>query len=205
MSHSTDFFEHKAESFDNNRPHLESIEKISNAIVNAVQLQPSMHIMDFGSGTGLLLERLAPHVKKVTAVDVSPSMNKVLEGKRDKLACELEILPIDLSTAELEDRYDGIVSSMTMHHIENVEQMFHQLYKFVKPGGFVAIADLDKEDGTFHKKEELGVYHHGFERDLMARAASDAGFQSISLETASHVAKDYGNYPIFLLTGWRKD
>ena len=40
--------------------------------------------MDFGSGTGLLLEIIAPRVNKIAALDISKTMNKELESKHGK-------------------------------------------------------------------------------------------------------------------------
>ncbi|MCA9579766.1 MAG: class I SAM-dependent methyltransferase [Myxococcales bacterium] len=39
-------------------------------------------VLDFGCGTGLLSERIAPHVAEVVAVDASPAMVAVLADKR---------------------------------------------------------------------------------------------------------------------------
>lgn len=42
---------------------------------------PDTRVLDFGCGTGLLTERLAPRVREVVAVDASPAMVEVLAGK----------------------------------------------------------------------------------------------------------------------------
>lgn len=198
----TDRFAHKAESYEQNRNRVENVENIARMIQHSVKLQPSMHIMDFGSGTGLLLEQIAPHVGKITAVDVSPSMNTQLREKQSRLPCETEILEIDLQRAEIEAQFDGIVSSMTMHHLRDVGPMFRKFHGMVKAGGFIAIADLDLEDGSFHT-EDTGVFHTGFERAAIADLAAGAGFRSVVVSSASVVRKPQGDYGVFLLTGIR--
>ena len=45
----------------------------------------------------------------------------------------------------------------------------------------VRIADLDKEDGTFHE-EDTGVHHHGFESSALQSAAEEAGFTDVTVE-----------------------
>jgi 2-polyprenyl-3-methyl-5-hydroxy-6-metoxy-1,4-benzoquinol methylase len=161
-----------------------------------------MHIMDFGSGTGLLLEQIAPHVGKIIAVDVSPSTNTQLREKQSRLPCETEIQEVDLERAEIAGQFDGIVSSMTMHHISDVEAMFRKFHGMVKVDGFIAIADLDLEDGSFHT-EDTGVFHTGFERAAIADLAAGAGFRSVVVSSASVVRKPQGDYGVFLLTGIR--
>lgn len=196
---SKDFFAHKAQSYESDVRRVSNVDNIANAILHSVNLEPSMHLMDFGSGTGLLLERVAPYVNKITAVDVSASMNEQLAGKQSILECELEILQIDLSSERLSAQYDGIISSMTMHHVRDIEAIFLTFYSLLKNKGFIAISDLDSEDGSFHT-EDTGVYHFGFDRDVLIQAAKQAGFFDVKIADASTVYKAHGTYPVFLLT-----
>ncbi|WFB37635.1 class I SAM-dependent methyltransferase [Kiritimatiellota bacterium B12222] len=194
-----DYFHHKAETYDNDPHKLSSIENIANAIHANITLTPSMHLMDFGSGTGLLLESIAPSVQKITAVDVSESMTHQLAQKRDRIACDIDILKIDLLTSDLTEKFDGIISSMTLHHIEDVPALLAKLYTLLEKNGFIALADLEKEDGSFHS-DDTGVHHQGFEREHMVEMATQAGFREVSIVDASIMRKAQGDYPVFLLT-----
>ena len=196
---SNDFFENKAGTYESDDKRVSNVANIANTILSNVSLKPEMELMDFGSGTGLLLERIAPSVKKITAIDISIAMNEQLAQKRDSLACELEILPIDLESSDIPNKFDGIISSMTMHHVKDVSAMFSKFYDLVNEGGFIAISDLDIEDGSFHE-DNAGVYHDGFERDVIMTAAAQAGFRGVKVVDASIVKKPYGEYPVFLLT-----
>ncbi|WP_339782660.1 class I SAM-dependent methyltransferase [uncultured Marinobacter sp.] len=199
---SKDFFAHKAHIYEQNPDRVDNVTNIANAILDKMKLAPSMHLLDFGSGTGLLLERIAHHVRKITAVDISPSMNKQLAEKQDKLACELEILQLDLESQAIEGQFDGIISSMTMHHVRDVGAMFRRFHEMVKPGGFIAISDLDKEDGSFHT-EDTGVFHFGFDREEIGSAATQAGFENVEVVSASIIERETGDYPVFLLIASR--
>ncbi len=190
----------KAAVYEQDKRRVDNVNNIADAIIGKVTLDKRMHLMDFGSGTGLLLEGVAPHVGKITAVDVSKAMNQQLEAKRSKVPCELEMLEVDLTTGTLDRQFDGIISSMTMHHVQDIAAMFAKFHALVKPGGFVAISDLDTEAGTFHT-EDTGVHHHGFDREQIAAVARAAGFQNVEVTTASVIAKPQGDYPVFLLTG----
>lgn len=199
---SRDLFAHKASSYEQTRSRVDNVDNIANAIVNSTSLSKQMHLMDFGSGTGLLLERVAPYVGKITAVDISNSMNEQLEYKRQRLDCELEILEIDLESNEISGRFDGIISSMTMHHVKDVEAIFRKFYALLTDGGFIAIADLDKEDGSFHT-EDTGVCHFGFDRKEIENIAMTAGFQQVFIADASVVCKPQGEFSVFLLKATR--
>lgn len=199
---STDRFAHKAGSYEQNKSRVDNVANIADCVLGAIEFDRTMHVMDFGSGTGLLLEKIAPRVGKITAVDISKSMNRQLDAKRNRLGCALDILEIDLEESSVPIRVDGIVSSMTMHHVRDIGAMFAKFRSMVRAGGFIAIADLDSEDGTFHA-EDTSVFHHGFDRETFAKAATDAGFSVSRLISASVVHKPQGNYSVFLLTAIR--
>lgn len=197
-----DYFEHKADSYDHDKDRVTNVETIANSVLENVRFDKNMHIMDFGSGTGLLLEKVAPFVKKITAVDISKSMNKQLNDKRKYLECELEILEMDLSKTKIDKKYDGIISSMTMHHINDIQTMFKDFYTMLNENGVIAISDLDIEDGSFHT-EDTGVFHFGFDRETFLNTAVKAGFKNVKILSASTVKKPQGKYPVFLLTGYK--
>jgi len=199
---SRDFFEHKADTYDRDDYRVTNVENIANTIIASISLNRKMHLMDFGSGTGLLLERIAPLVQKITAIDISQAMNHKLDKKRARLGCEIDILEVDLESTDITDEFDGIISSMTMHHVKDIRAMFVKFYSMLKEGGIIAISDLDKEDGSFHS-QEAGVYHFGFERDAIANAANQAGFREVEIIDASVVHKSNGEFPVFLLTAKR--
>ena len=155
--------------------------------------------MDFGSGTGLLLEKIAPFVASITAVDISRSMNEQLSKKRASLDCKLEIIEMDLTKSNLDRNFDGIISSMTLHHVDDLKSMFDKIHTMLKPGGFIALADLETEDGSFHT-EDTGVYHFGFSHKEQMDLATGAGFSQVEVNPASTVHKPYGDYPVLLLT-----
>jgi len=163
-----------------------------------------MTIMDFGAGTGLLSYFVSSKVGTIVAVDNSPSMLEMFREKCQEFDCETEIIEKDLSSDEMIDRkFDGIVSSMTIHHLEDTDALFSKFYKMLRPGGFIAIADLDSEDGTFHS-ENTGVYHYGFDRDLLKVSAERAGFRDLRFESVSTIRKPERDFSVFLLTAVRK-
>jgi 2-polyprenyl-3-methyl-5-hydroxy-6-metoxy-1,4-benzoquinol methylase len=99
-------------------------------------------------------------------------------------------------------QFDGIISSMTLHHIADIPALFRRFHLMLKPGGFIALADLDSEDGSFHT-EDTGVCHFGFDRADIAALARTAGFIDVQVVDASVVQKPQGQYPVFLLTAQR--
>ena len=68
---------------------------------------------------------------------------------------------------------------------------------------YLCIADLDKEDGTFHTDGTTDV-HLGFERAELQRWVEDAGFADVKFSTAYEIKKKIDDiekiFPVFLLT-----
>lgn len=198
----TDLFQDKAADWDSRPVPAQISEGVFAAISSHVALEPALTVMDFGAGTGLVATRLAPHVGKIIAVDVSPAMLEQLAAKPE-LAGKAEIVCRDILHAPLGRTVDLVVSAMAMHHVEDTAALARTLFAHLAPGGRIALADLDREDGTFHPPGAEGVYHHGFDRPALEVLLREAGFTDVRFVTACTVTRDGRNYPVFLVTAAR--
>ena len=199
MKNKVDHFKNKSKSWDMNSKRVQNTKGIAELIVKNIRLNSSMELMDFGAGTGLLSYFTAPFVHKIVAVDNSPSMLVEFYAKKDEFDCEVEVLEKDLSVDSLERTFSGIISSMTIHHLEDTTALFSKMYAMLDDGGFIAIADLDLEDGSFHS-DNAGVFHYGFERESLENIAKEVGFKNIKFELASTISKPQAEFTVFLMT-----
>ena len=172
---------------------------IGNTILKRVDFQPDMGVMDFGAGTGLISSHVASKVSQITAVDISEAMLEKLAAKPE-LKDKVHIVCQDITRQPLDTKFDVIVSAMAMHHVEDTAHLVKTFALHLAPGGQVALADLDSEDGTFHPADVEGVYHHGFDRDALQKILEQNGFTGIEFFTAHTVNKEGKDYPIFLVT-----
>jgi 2-polyprenyl-3-methyl-5-hydroxy-6-metoxy-1,4-benzoquinol methylase len=139
-------------------------------------------------------------VAGISAVDVSDAMLEQLAAKPE-LQGKVEALCHDLTLEALDRRFDLIVSAMALHHVEDTALLLRRFAEHLNPGGGIALADLDAEDGSFHEPGTEGVYHQGFERESLAASLRAAGFEQIAFTTAHTITKDAGrSYTVFLLT-----
>jgi len=196
-----DHFSIRADGYDTTDYRLKYVDEMAAAIRQTAPLNPEMTLLDFGAGTGLLTERLAPYVGKIIAVDISPSMITQLQEKAPDLPCRIETLRRDLTQDPLPElSVDGIVSTMTLHHIEAPRSLLHKLYTLLNPGGFIALCDIDTEDGTFHTLD-TGVHHYGFEREHIKRWMEDTGYRDVKISDATIIVKPHGAYSAFIAYG----
>ena len=193
-------FDERAKIWDSSERRQELANAVAKAILNEFELQKRFELLDVGAGTGLLSRRLLPYVSSITGVDTSGGMLEKFSG----LGPKAEGVLCDILSYETDRKFDGIVSSMTIHHIEDTQALFHKLHSLLKPGGFIALADLAPEDGSFHEHGNSGVYHFGFDEANLRRVAFDAGFVNVKIENIYTLEKNGKYYPIFLLTAKKR-
>lgn len=198
----TDLFADKADAWDTRPVPVQISTGVLAAIRERVPLSPSTTVLDFGAGTGLLAAGLAPEIGTLHAVDISRSMLAQLvqkEALRDKAVAHCQ----DIVNEPLDIEVDLIVSAMAMHHVQDTAALMRAFRDHLRPGGRVALADLDAEDGSFHPPEAEGVCHAGFDREALGGLLREAGFDEVAFETATTVSREGGSYPIFLVTARR--
>lgn len=197
-------FDSLAAGWEGNPIHLERTRAIAAAMRRRIPLAKDWKALELGAGTGLLSVALCGELGAIDAVDLSRGMIEVLETKVRSLGIS-NVQPIcqDLSQGDLPpERYHLAFSQMALHHIPDTAAIFSRLYDLLLPGGYLAIADLDQEDGSFHGPEEQ--VHHGFERQALLDLVRAAGFGELSIETVFVLMREGREYPVFLLTGRRE-
>jgi ubiquinone/menaquinone biosynthesis C-methylase UbiE len=200
-------FDSKARQWDENPVFRERGERIAQAIRATVPLNRQMRTLDYGCGTGLLSFPLKDALGEILMADSSRGMLEVVaekiaaQGVTNMTPAKLDLLNDPLPA----QRFDLIYTSMTLHHVPHTEQILAVFHRLLNPGGYLCIADLDKEDGSFHGPE-VDV-HHGFDRAELAARAADAGFAEMRFETVFSITKeretDTRDYPVFLMTARR--
>lgn len=198
----TDLFTEHAAGWDTRPVPVQISTGVVGAIRASVQLSPDLVVMDFGAGTGLVAAGVAADVGALHAVDVSAAMLDQLVRK-EALAGKVTAHCQDIVRAPLGVQVDLIVSSMAMHHVEDTDALIRAFHDHLRPGGRVALADLDREDGSFHPPEAPGVFHAGFDRGDLGAKLVDAGFTDVTFQTATVVHKEGRDYPVFLVTARR--
>lgn len=194
-----DLFKEKAQDWDVNDMVRQLSSAIGSTILERVRFGGEMDVMDFGAGTGLISGQVAARSGTLTAVDISGAMLEKLAAKPE-LQGKVTTICQDITRQPLDKKFDVIVSAMAMHHVEDTDQLIKTFASHLSPGGRVALADLDSEDGGFHPEGTEGVYHQGFDRAALAGLLEKHGFGDIEFVTAHTVNKEDKSYPVFLVT-----
>ncbi|WP_243320247.1 class I SAM-dependent methyltransferase [Geothrix sp. SG200] len=198
-------FDVKAATWDQDPIKVERATTVGRAIAGSVAVE-GRTILEYGCGTGLLGFVLQPLAGHVTLADTSAGMLEVLRGKVAATgAANMTPLRLDLLADPLPaGRFDLVCSLMTLHHIPDTPGILEKFHQVLAPGGWVALSDLDAEDGSFHGKDVTDV-HPGFDRTALGRQLEAAGFREIRFSTVFEIPRETASgprrFPVFLALG----
>lgn len=199
-----EYFDQSARTWDDDPMKRERARLTAEAIAAAVPDLASRRVLDYGCGTGLLGFALLPRAAHVTFADTSREMLAVVAEKAAAAGVTGRAAPLALDLATDPPpaaRFDLACSLMAMHHVRDTDALLRAFHALLAPGGVLAVADLDAEDGSFHGPE--ADVHRGFDRDAVAAALGRAGFGPADLSTVFTVEKGGRRYPVFLAVARR--
>jgi 2-polyprenyl-3-methyl-5-hydroxy-6-metoxy-1,4-benzoquinol methylase len=142
---------------------------------------------------------LKDQFEEITLMDNSIEMIKVCKEKATYFNAG-NIIPVffDLEQNNIESKFDIIYNQMVLHHVNDVESILTKFYTLLNPGGYLAIADLYPEDGSFHGPEVK--VHLGFDPSMLTNIIKHKGFKDIQYKSCFEIKRESGeNYPVFLL------
>jgi len=200
-------FDKEAVQWDANPGRVKLAHEVADAIIREAKPSRDMDVLDFGCGTGLVTLRLQPLVRTILGADSSRGMLDVLEEKiRTQGIANVRTCLVDFNNRDcIEGRgFHLIVSSMTLHHVPDTAGLFRQWHEVLLPGGLLCFADLDAEDGSFHR-DNTGVFHKGFDREHLKELLLSAGYHDVHDTTAATMTMDAQEkgkkaFPVFLIT-----
>jgi len=195
-------FDALAASWDVDPIHLDRTRDVARHIRQRIPLA-GRAALEVGAGTGLLSFALSPDLNTVLAIDPSPGMIGVLEDKiRQSESDNIQARSGGDELSGVGSEFDLVMLQMALHHIPDVPGFLARATKILSPGGYLAIADLDTEDGSFHTPDVTGI-HLGFDRVELVHQIAEAGLEPVSIETVHTMRRKTAtgerDYPIFLV------
>jgi len=160
--------------------------------VGLLPLDKNFRVLDVAAGTGHLSRALAPHVREVVALDLTPKM--LAYAREETAKSNLTNISIQEGKAEelpyKSDCFDLVVSRMAIHHFEKPKIQLREMVRVCKPDHRIGIIDLIAPENkrlakTYNRLEKLRDPSHTFalSKTQMENTLSDVGMVIEKFET----------------------
>jgi ubiquinone/menaquinone biosynthesis C-methylase UbiE len=201
-------FDNKAAEWDKNPMHWDRSEAIANEIKQLIPLNNKMIALEYGAGTGITSFLLRDRLREIVLMDNSTEMVKVMNEKITASNVKnMKALFFDLEHNDYkEGKFDLIFTQMVLHHVNDTDSIIRRFSNLLNTGGYLAIADLCEEDGSFHGNDFTG--HRGFDIGKLSLTVEKYGFNNISHKTCFVIDRKISEtvtakFDVFLLTATR--
>jgi len=146
-------------------------EGVFSALLDEIEVKDKI-LVDVGCGTGRHWKKIIDRrPKKITGFDVSEKMLSMLRQKFPQT--ETHHLINNKLNGLVDNSCDIIISTLTIAHIENIEEVLKEWVRVLKPGGDIIITDYhptalaNGADRTFnHNNKKVAIinYTHPIEK-----------------------------------------
>lgn len=158
-------------------------------IIQHSGLEPRVHALEIGCGTGLFTEKFAESGATIVAVDISAEL---LERARSRQieSSRVRFLLKRFEDCDLEGPFDAVIGSSVIHHLE-LSLALEQIARLLKPGGWLCFAEPNMLNPQVFLERKLadvpGLFPYvspdetAFVRWRLGRQLRHAGFESVQI------------------------
>ena len=170
-------------------------------IAESVQLHNDAIIADIGCGTGIFLEVIKKRYPNAKIIGIDPDKKalKIAKSHLKQYSFEVELIQAFAESLPLDSNsVDACFSTLALHHMpdEIKYKALEEMYRILKDGGQIIIADFGKTNSWFMKKflffEEQEYIKSNFE-GLIPQYLERVGFKNVRI-----VSKKFPSIKIFI-------
>ena len=196
------YFADHAREWDGIRSLHVAEDMVEAAIMEVVGEGPFRSILDLGTGTGRMLELLAPLADRAVGVDQSPAMLNVARARLEGAGARGVILRQgDIYALPVEaDGQDLVVIHRVLHYLDDPARALREAARVTRPGGRLIVVDFAPHAHEF-LREEHAHRRLGFSAQEIADFMREAGLDLIEHRDLKPGARDSGNLTVSLWVG----
>jgi len=163
---------------------------VEDAIARHLTSTPIQNFLDAGTGTGRMMELIAPHAARAVGIDVSPDMlaiarDRLLRGNIRNAQVRLgDIYRLPFPNGMTGAGFDVVLFHQVLHYLDDPGSAVAEAARVMAPGGRLLIADFAPHKEEFLRDEfahrRLGFSDREVESWFAAAGLSDAGSETIA-------------------------
>ncbi len=170
------YFATHAATWDEVRAMHIAEETVETAIHEALGTKPFGALLDVGTGTGRMLELLAPQAGRALGIDQSPQMLGIARDRLSRAGLRnAQLRQGDIFALPVErDAFDVVVVHQVLHYLDDPARALREAARTLRPGGRLLVVDFAP-----HQEESLRAAHAhrrlGFSHEEIAAVMTEAG------------------------------
>ena len=148
--------------------------------------QANHSVLEIGAGTGRFTMEIAPWVRKVTAVDISPKMLDHMAAKMAQQGISnIERICGNFIDRTFDEKFDLIVSFSAIEYIGEKEALFAKLSNLLAPGGELIITTAHNTFfrwwGRMGNYIRQGIYMQAYSKKIMRKLISTNNMEIVEI------------------------
>ncbi len=156
-------------------------EAVEAAIDEALGPRPVRALVDLGTGTGRMLQLLAPRAGRVVGLDASHAMLSVARANLERAGLtRVELRQGDIYAPPVETgAFDLVVVHQVLHYLDDPARALREAARLLAPGGRLLVVDFAPHDLEF-LRERQAHRRLGFAGEQMAGWLAEAGLDTVA-------------------------
>jgi ubiquinone/menaquinone biosynthesis C-methylase UbiE/DNA-binding transcriptional ArsR family regulator len=193
------YFAARAADWDQIRALHAPEERVEAALAAMIGLKPFRNLLDLGTGTGRMLELLAPRAARAVGVDQSAAMLALARARIDQAGLrQVSLRQGDIYAPPVErNGYDLVVIHQVLHFLDDPARALAEAARALAPGGRLAVVDFDAHDQEF-LRDEFAHRRLGFAVDEVEGCLAAAGLTGIRAERVPPAKGEAGKLTVVL-------
>ncbi len=145
------YFAERAADWDTIRALHAPEERVEAALLAMIGGKPYRNLLDLGTGTGRMLELLAPGAARAVGVDQSAAMLALARSRIDQSGLRhVQLRQGDIYAPPVErGGYDLVVIHQVLHVLDDPARALKEAAGALSPGGRLVVVDFDAHDQEF--------------------------------------------------------